>query len=47
VYAFDLGFLALGYRVLSFLVLALILLGVSYLYQRSGPTGRRPAAAKP
>jgi uncharacterized membrane protein len=34
VYLFDLGFLALGYRVLSFLVLALVLLGVSYLYQR-------------
>jgi uncharacterized membrane protein len=34
VYLFDLGFLALGYRVLSFLVLALVLLGVSYLYQQ-------------
>jgi uncharacterized membrane protein len=35
-YLFDLSFLALGYRVLSFLVLALVLLGVSYLYQRKG-----------
>ena len=34
VYLFDLGFLPLGYRVLSFLVLALVLLGISYLYQR-------------
>ncbi|MGV3723176.1 MAG: DUF2339 domain-containing protein, partial [Actinomycetota bacterium] len=36
VYLFDLSFLALGYRVLSFLVLAVVLLGVSYLYQRRG-----------
>jgi len=38
-YLFDLSFLALGYRVLSFLILALVLLGVSYLYQRRG-TGK-------
>jgi hypothetical protein len=36
VYLFDLGFLALGYRVLSFLILAVVLFGVSYLYQKSG-----------
>lgn len=36
VYLFDLSFLALGYRVLSFLILALVLLGVSYLYQQRG-----------
>jgi uncharacterized membrane protein len=42
VYLFDLGFLALGYRVLSFVVLALVLLGVSYLYQRQGSSGRMP-----
>ena len=35
-YLFDLSFLALGYRVLSFLILAMVLLGVSYLYQRRG-----------
>lgn len=34
VYLYDLGFLALGYRVLSFLVLAVVLLGISYQYQR-------------
>lgn len=39
VYLFDLGFLALGYRVLSFLLLALVLLGVSYLYQQRGTGG--------
>ncbi len=34
VYLFDLSFLALGYRVLSFMVLAAMLLAVSYAYQR-------------
>jgi uncharacterized membrane protein len=35
-YLFDLSFLGLGYRVLSFMILAVVLLGVSYLYQRRG-----------
>ncbi len=37
VYLFDLGFLALGYRVMAFLVMAVVLLGISYLYQRRLP----------
>lgn len=40
-YLFDLSFLALGYRVLSFLILALVLLGVSFLYQQRGSGGSR------
>jgi len=40
VYLFDLSSLALGYRVLSFLALAVVLLGVSYLYQRRGAAQR-------
>lgn len=33
-FLFDLAFLSRGYRIVSFLMLGLVLLGVSYLYQR-------------
>jgi uncharacterized membrane protein len=39
VFAVDLAAVHTGYRIVSFLVLGLVLLGVSYLYQRV----RRPA----
>lgn len=40
VYLVDTASLALGYRVLSFLVLALVLLGISFVYQRHHPGPR-------
>ncbi|MFN3649242.1 MAG: DUF2339 domain-containing protein [Armatimonadota bacterium] len=43
VYLFDLSFLQAGYRVLSFLVLAVVLLGVSYAYQRRAREPQSPA----
>lgn len=43
VFFYDLSFLSSGYRILSFLVLGALLLGVSFLYQRrfsgNGPNG--------
>ena len=43
VFLYDLSFLSSGYRILSFLVLGALLLGVSFLYQRrfsgNGPAG--------
>ncbi len=43
VFFYDLSFLSSGYRILSFLVLGALLLGVSFLYQRrffgNGPPG--------
>jgi uncharacterized membrane protein len=41
IYLVDLASLALGYRVISFLFLALVLLAVSYVYQRRGTTPPR------
>jgi uncharacterized membrane protein len=45
VYVIDLAALTLGYRVLSFVVLAALLMGVSFLYQRQGRGALDSAAA--
>jgi uncharacterized membrane protein len=47
VYLFDLSFLATGWRVLSFLVLAVVLLLVSTIYQRAMPRRDAPPVPPP